>query len=309
MPSSWSASLRFELQFTGENINLWGDKLNTDLQHADYAIAGWLTKAITGDYALTTANAADDEARAAMIKFTGALALNATVTIPSVSKSYFLYNATNKILTITTGAGSTVSIDAGDKTVVFCDGSTVHTLTFGGLDLKSYITAFTASAGSMPSALGNAGKYTYSDGANVLWRQIVTGDIASFAAAVSDIWQGTNNTKAVTALALLGSAAVITLTDAATVTPDFGSGANFTVTLGGNRTLANPANIRQGWSGIITVKQDGTGSRTLAYGSGWKFPGGTPALSTAASAADTIAYYVEDAAIPVVRAVMAKAYS
>ena len=44
MPSSWSASLRFELQFTGENINLWGDKLNVVLQHADYAVAGWLTK-------------------------------------------------------------------------------------------------------------------------------------------------------------------------------------------------------------------------------------------------------------------------
>jgi hypothetical protein len=73
MPSSWSASLRFELQFTGENINLWGDKLNAVLQHADYAIAGWLNKTITGDYPLTTANAGDDEARAAMIKFSGTL--------------------------------------------------------------------------------------------------------------------------------------------------------------------------------------------------------------------------------------------
>jgi hypothetical protein len=71
MPSSWSASLRFELQFTGENINLWGDKLNAVLSHADYAVAGWLTKALTGDYTLTTANAGDDEARAAMLKFTG----------------------------------------------------------------------------------------------------------------------------------------------------------------------------------------------------------------------------------------------
>ena len=40
MPSSWSPSLRFELQFTGENINLWGDKLNAVLGHADYAVAG-----------------------------------------------------------------------------------------------------------------------------------------------------------------------------------------------------------------------------------------------------------------------------
>ena len=44
MPSSWSSSLRFELQFTGENINLWGDKLNAVLAHADFAVAGWLNK-------------------------------------------------------------------------------------------------------------------------------------------------------------------------------------------------------------------------------------------------------------------------
>src|ERR1700744_2374827 len=101
MPSSWFPSLRFELQFTGENINLWGDKLNAVLGHADYAVAGWLTKPLTGDDTLSAANAGDDEARAAMIKFTGALAQNATITIPSVSKAYQVWNATNVALTIT----------------------------------------------------------------------------------------------------------------------------------------------------------------------------------------------------------------
>ena len=33
----------------------------------DYAVAGWLTKPLTGNVALSTANAPDDEARAAMI--------------------------------------------------------------------------------------------------------------------------------------------------------------------------------------------------------------------------------------------------
>ncbi len=64
MPSSYSASLRFELQFTGENINTWGTKLNTVFSHVDFTVAGLFTKALTADYALSTANAADDEARA-----------------------------------------------------------------------------------------------------------------------------------------------------------------------------------------------------------------------------------------------------
>ena len=63
MPSSYTSSLRFELQFTGENLNLWGDKLNAALSRADDAIGGWLTKALTADYTLATANGAADEAR------------------------------------------------------------------------------------------------------------------------------------------------------------------------------------------------------------------------------------------------------
>jgi hypothetical protein len=181
MPSSWSASLRFELQFTGENINLWGDKLNAVLQHVDYAIAGWLTLSVTGDTTLTTANAGDDQARAAMIKLTGTPAANFNLIIPSVSKNYFVQNATGKAVTVTTGAGATVLIDAGDKTVVFCDGSNVNTLNFGGLDLKQYIQAFSASAGAVPSPLGNAGKFLWNDGTNILWKQPATTDLSDYA--------------------------------------------------------------------------------------------------------------------------------
>ena len=87
---------------------------------------------------------------------------------------------------------------------------------------------------------------------------------------------------------------IVTLTDGATVTPDFSLGNNFTLTLGGSRTLANPTNLTAGQSGVILVLQDGTGSRTLSFGNYWKFPGGTaPTLTTTASAVDLIAYFVE----------------
>jgi len=86
---------------------------------------------------------------------------------------------------------------------------------------------------------------------------------------------------------------IVTLTDGATITPDFATANNYTVTLAGNRTLANPTNLTAGQSGSIFVVQDGTGSRTLAYGSYWDFAGGTvPTLSTAASSVDRIDYVV-----------------
>ena len=86
---------------------------------------------------------------------------------------------------------------------------------------------------------------------------------------------------------------ITALTDGATITPDFSANNSFSVTLGGNRTLANPTNIVAGQSGVFIITQDGTGSRTLAYGSYYKFPGGTaPTLTTTASAVDVIAYFV-----------------
>jgi hypothetical protein len=88
----------------------------------------------------------------------------------------------------------------------------------------------------------------------------------------------------------------VALTDAATVAVDLSLGNFYTLTLGGNRTLGAPTNQTAGQSGVIVITQDGTGSRTLAYNSVWKFPSGTaPTLTTTASAVDVLAYYVESA--------------
>jgi hypothetical protein len=86
---------------------------------------------------------------------------------------------------------------------------------------------------------------------------------------------------------------ITVLADGATITPDF-ENALFSLTIGGNRTLANPTNIVAGQSGCIFITQDGTGSRTLAYGSYWDFVGGgaAPTLSTAAGSVDRLDYIV-----------------
>lgn len=77
------------------------------------------------------------------------------------------------------------------------------------------------------------------------------------------------------------------LTDAATVAVDASLSNVFTLTIGGNRTLGQPTNPKDGQGITIFITQDGTGSRTLAYHADWLFPGGTePTLSTAAAAVD-----------------------
>ncbi|NJO65228.1 MAG: hypothetical protein HC836_46135 [Richelia sp. RM2_1_2] len=64
-----------------------------------------------------------------------------------------------------------------------------------------------------------------------------------------------------------------------------------TVTLGGNRTLSNPTNMKNGGSYTIIVKQDSAGSRTLGYGSAYKWAGAAvPVLSTAINAVDILCF-------------------
>ena len=82
-----------------------------------------------------------------------------------------------------------------------------------------------------------------------------------------------------------------TLTDGANISWDVSSGTFATVTLGGNRTLDNPTNLENGGTYVLIVKQDATGSRTLAYGNAYQWPGGTdPILSTAASSVDIFTF-------------------
>lgn len=89
------------------------------------------------------------------------------------------------------------------------------------------------------------------------------------------------------------SAAEKTLTDGTTISVNLANTINATVTLGGNRTLGSPSGEKVGQSGVIRIVQDATGSRTLAYGSDWKFAGGNaPTLSTAANAVDLLFYHV-----------------
>jgi len=87
------------------------------------------------------------------------------------------------------------------------------------------------------------------------------------------------------------SSAPVALAFGSTITPNFSSGNIFTVTLTGNATLANPSSLVAGQCGQLFITQDSTGSRALAYGNEWNFPGGTtPTLTTTAGATDVLSF-------------------
>ncbi len=84
-----------------------------------------------------------------------------------------------------------------------------------------------------------------------------------------------------------------TLTDGAAITWDFNSGANAKVTIAGARTLVI-ANMEAGDTGLILVKQDAAGGRTLTLpGSSSIVGGGSYTASSAANATDVLGVYYD----------------
>ena len=82
-----------------------------------------------------------------------------------------------------------------------------------------------------------------------------------------------------------------TLTDGTTVSWDASANQVTSVTLGGNRTLGAASNQVDGGVYVISIIQDGTGSRTITFNSNYKFVAGTaPTLSSDANARDVLVF-------------------
>lgn len=175
MPSTYTPSLRLEMQAAGENLNTWGaPRLNAVIDRLDQAIAGRSAIVLDGDHVLTSANVGDDEAGRAMLDFSGAGP--ATVTLPAASKIYLVRNAASGPVTLTTGAGITAVVDSQDVTLAACDGTNVFTLGVGGLTLKAYVeaVAWSYNAGALPAQTGNAGKVVATNGDDAGWSLVTS---------------------------------------------------------------------------------------------------------------------------------------
>jgi hypothetical protein len=103
MPSTYDPLLRLELQATGENATTWGIKTNTNLDLLAESIAGAvnLNVAGSGDFTLSTASGAEDEARYAILVLTGTLTGDRNIIVPSSPKNYTVINQTTGAFTVT----------------------------------------------------------------------------------------------------------------------------------------------------------------------------------------------------------------
>tara|TARA_R110002096_G_scaffold14710_1_gene51749 strand:+ start:210 stop:1502 length:1293 start_codon:yes stop_codon:yes gene_type:complete len=138
MSSTYSTSLRIELQASGANSGTWGTITNNNFsQSLEFAIAG-VTNVACGDAAVTTLTNADgpqsqanNQARNAHIRLTGAHGAVRIAQFPATQKVYLITNATTDsgssgpyAMTIRLGAsGNTLSIANGTTRLVSTDGT------------------------------------------------------------------------------------------------------------------------------------------------------------------------------------------
>ena len=144
MASTYSSSLNLELQTTGENSGTWGTIVNNNLQKLESATKGYVSVAIasTSDSLTATDGSTTDEQSNAIIKLTGTLTGNTTMSCEAVESWYIVDNAaTMGTYTLnfkpSGGTGTTDGLIAGSKHILYTDGSTM----FDVLDDCGNITA------------------------------------------------------------------------------------------------------------------------------------------------------------------------
>lgn len=294
MASTFTTNIRLNKQGDGDNPNSWGQVLNEGvISLTDHAIAGIATISVgaTTSVTLTSNNGASDEARSAILHIKGTVGgthNTISLIVPANTKHYLINNdvsantSTSNVLKIKTAAGDGYDIPFDSIGWVYCDNTSVRSVTTKGLNLG------TAASADIGVCATNVPDTSLADIRYL--RTSVTVDTTLLGTKTVRDGQFVISTSA------RAVNPITTLTDAASIAVDFLTGNNFMVTLTDNRTLAAPSNATAGQTGLIYIAQDGTGNRTLGYNTVYKFVSGSvPVLTTTANAMDMLVYSARSA--------------
>ena len=131
MANSTSANLKLTVQATGENSGTWGQITNTNLLILEQAIGGFTTFNVTNaNRTLTFSNGALSNGKNIVIKLTGTLAANRTVSIQDTIENTFLVqdacDHAGNTLTFKTASGTGVLLCEGNCYNLYSDGTNIE---------------------------------------------------------------------------------------------------------------------------------------------------------------------------------------
>ena len=130
MPSTYSPSLKIELIANGEQAGTWGQTTNNNMGTLiEQAITGVGSLDLTGysSYTLTNFNGLADEARNAVLVFSGIPSSACNVIAPTVEKTYVVTNNSTANVVIKTSTGNGTTILPNVSALIYCDGVEFYT--------------------------------------------------------------------------------------------------------------------------------------------------------------------------------------
>lgn len=125
MSSTYSTNLAIELMGTGDQAGNWGSTTNTNLGTLiEQAISGYYVYSCTGGTdVITIPNGASGVARNMYLELQGTG--GGILQVPSNKKLYFVYNNTSSAITVKVSGQTGVSVPAGVKVSLVCNGTDI----------------------------------------------------------------------------------------------------------------------------------------------------------------------------------------
>lgn len=256
MTDTYTTTLQVRKPQPGQYNNTWGAVLNSDTFEL-------LDSGITGVYQVSIGSAtsymlpamtpgADTPSRHFCMQFVGTPPSTVTATLSStvVAKQYLIdLSLLGQPMTFTyVGSTSTVTIPAGERKIIWCDGANVWDV----------VTGDSGALAGVPAA-------DYA-------RTVATATEIANNVVLRNVYSGATNVEPFVTLTLPGGSTII-------LDPRVGNSQR--VVLTGNYTMGVPVAPVDGAIINLEVIQDGTGGRTLAWGSAFLFEAGAaPVLPT-----------------------------
>ena len=279
------------------------------IQRADAFVAA-LPRLVTEANVLGEAMDADMAATAADRVQTG---LDRAATVNAAAAA--LTSANSAINAPGTSATSTTSttIGIGSKTIQIQAGKAISvgqtvSIAYTADATKRMIGPVTAYSGtSLTVNVENA----YGTGAFTEWTIALSAPASITSASATDVWLATDNSKAVTPLAMRNATSFRSLTDGTPIVWDVAvHGVNVNVTLGAasTRAMGVPSGLKSGVTYTLLITQPAAGGKLLTFPVHFDFgQAGAPVLSTGANKVDKVRFQVIDESIPTLDATFKKA--
>jgi hypothetical protein len=109
---------------TGSQVNTWGTYLIISMRTLERASKGYQALPVTGDATISWTNyTASNDGAVAFLKLTGSISSAATLTFPGYQHFVGVWDAAGQAVTIKCAGGTGVTIQNGDRALLYCDGT------------------------------------------------------------------------------------------------------------------------------------------------------------------------------------------